>query len=105
MTEATATATPAPMAPEAAQARIEELKGDRGFRQRFAAGDEAARSEMHRLHREAFEPAAEAPAPLSATDRHLSEIGFPPASAAEFRMPPLPEPDGDVTREQIQAFD
>lgn len=40
--------------PEAAQAQIAALREDKGFVQRFAAGDSEARAEMKRLHRLAY---------------------------------------------------
>ena len=40
--------------PELAKARIEALKGDKGFIARFTSGDVDARAEMRKLHREAY---------------------------------------------------
>jgi hypothetical protein len=40
-----------PLTPDAARARIAELKNDRGFADRYIKGDIEARTEMERLHR------------------------------------------------------
>ena len=42
------------MSPEAARARIQSLKGDKAWTQRYLSGDTEARAELERLHRLGF---------------------------------------------------
>lgn len=111
---AAATETALPAAVAEARAAITARTSDRAFAQRFAAGDATARAEMNALHVAAYpdEPAGApavtlddaAKAALATEqmkqptvrepdeiDAHLTEIGFTPGRAEEFRLPRLNE--------------
>src|SRR5216684_4535573 len=77
---------PPEMTPEAAQARLAELKTDDGWRARWIAGDARANTEFDALTRKAVGQQPAAPAPVVDENMEALKALGPPAKAEDYKI-------------------